>query len=147
MTDHDALLLALGSPPTLCVHGPLVVCQGHGEVPDETPLRWKIAQGFGVRPTMATGQHSGEEARSIVAQADDEVTVLTHGYHVPRMFLTLVKALLDAEREYQLRVYMLGIPGNSHKWVEEQRKIAQYQDRGYCASYAQALSYLRWRDA
>ena len=145
MTDYDALLLKLGAPNGT-VHGPVIVCQGHAETPNETPARWEAARLLGI-PQMAEGEHSGAEARWIVAHANDEVTVLTHGYHVPRMFLTLVKALLDAEREYQLRVWVVGIPGREDKWPAEQRKIVEYQAKGYLATYAQALEYLRWRDA
>lgn len=144
MTDLDALLLQLGSPqrPT----GPIVVCQGHQEQPDETPARFRAAEILGARVMLAEGQHTGEEARWIVAHADDTVTVVTHGYHVPRVFLTLVKALQDAEREFQLRVYVVGVSGNDHKWASEQQKIAQYQAAGQVASYAEGLKYLAWRD-
>lgn len=146
MTDSDAVLLGLGSLNGAVVKGPVLVCQGHGETPDETPARWAAAKLLGV-PQMVQGAHTGEEARYIVAHADDHVTVVTHGYHVPRVLLTLVKALRDAEREYSLRCWFVGVPGNDHKWVVEQRKIAEYQTKGLIASYAEAIDYLRWRNS
>ena len=147
MTDHDAVLLQLGSLNGVRVRGPVVVCQGHGEQPDETPARWAIASKLSTHPIMAQGNHTGEEARFIVAHGDDEVTIVTHGYHVPRVLLSLVKALRDAEREYQLRCWFVGVPGLDHKWVLEQEKIARYQHEGLIATYAEAIQYLQWRNS
>lgn len=146
MTDADALLFRLRALEGPHAQGPIIVLQGHGETPDETPERMEYAARLGGIPMLATGQHTGEEAKHLIALADDDITVVTHGYHVPRAFLTILKALQEAEREYQVRVWMLGVPGHVNKWASELKKIDLYQRMGFCASYTDGLRYIDWRD-
>jgi hypothetical protein len=92
-------------------------------------------------------------AREIRRRGWQAVTLVVSAYHMPRAFLTTVKALADTP----CRVMPLtpiarwhGSPdGQLHTRAElladELRKIEEYGAKGHVASYAEGLAYLgRW---
>jgi len=87
----------------------------------------------------------------------NRVLVVTSPYHMPRAFLTLLRAL--DERDITEKVQLVPLPASQTKWTDtppgeqhkrvdlfaiELAKIDEYSRLGHVASYSEGLDYLRW---
>lgn len=125
-------------------------------------LRSKL-MGMGVHPdavlTEPDSLHTADQARRVVAIAVEKewrrLLLITSSFHMPRAFLSFVKALNDAQKSEAIQVVPLpathspwsGIPeGETRTRLEllstEFEKIDRYQ--GDVATYEEGLKYLQW---
>jgi uncharacterized SAM-binding protein YcdF (DUF218 family) len=85
------------------------------------------------------------------------ILLVASAYHLPRAFLTFLKAAMDREHEEVLQILPIasGVPawfekppGTSHTRLSllesELRKIDRYTQEGHCASYAAGVHYFRF---
>lgn len=139
MDSASRFLYALWDTTT--VQGPLVICGGTSEVPDETPARIAFAQTLGVDLFFPRGENTFDEAQDTARVLDGPAcTLITHSYHLPRAYLTYLQAFRRHGKEVQL--WARGVPGDLTKLQGELEKIALYQKRGHLASYEDGLESL-----
>jgi len=143
--DYARLAAQLAQPTT--PHGPVVVLSGRHETPDPTPARLAAGYALGSVPLVAKGDNTADEARRVLELTDGHLTVVTSESHMPRAFLTFLRALQHLGREREVRLWMVGVPTVAPRVEQEVEKIACYQAIGDVASYDEGWPYLSWRDA
>jgi uncharacterized SAM-binding protein YcdF (DUF218 family) len=120
--------------------------------------------GMGIKPacliTDDRPQHTRDQAVAFAASAQQEswgrVLLVASSYHLPRAYLTFVKAL--AEAEMPDTVHVCPVPTSQTPWfgspagvdatrgdllAVELAKIDEYGAQGHVASYAEGLAYLQ----
>lgn len=117
-----------------------------------------------VRAIVEHASNTAECARALVRECRTHgwkrVMLVVSPYHVPRAFLTTVRALDDANLADVVSVTMLA--GSATRWDDapmgcadtravlfdrEMAKVAEYAARGDCATWARGLAYLHTWEA
>lgn len=148
---------------------PLYVTGGRHEAPrhqNATAVSGML-MGHGVPPGQITvddtARNTLEQAVDIVVEAKAKgwrrVLLVASGYHLPRGYLTLLRALTNARLHETLHVVPVAASGSWSKWPvgvthptriglldEEAEKIDAYGVRGHVATYAEGLIALMYSE-
>lgn len=152
MTAREMLLATVLQPSVLhpdLIHIPVIVLSGRNERGrDETPERVDFARAVSLlrEPQIAVGGNTWEEAVNAMPALNGQVTIVTHAYHGLRAFLTWLRAAQVLGKDRTLRIYTLCAPSLAARLPREYEKIDSYQENGTCASYADGVAYVEWRD-
>ena len=156
--ERAAMLMQLGAAPTVALLG------GRADaVRMDAAAAFPVLMGLGVSPDRIllenASQHTGAQAAALVEMAREHgwgrVIVVASAYHMPRAYLTCVRAIYAANAQETL--HLVPAAANHAPWFAapegmtpsrvdllsvEERKIDEYRRRGDCASYADGLRYL-----
>lgn len=135
---------------------PLYVTGGRHEPPriQNAEAVMGMLMGHGVRPDAITldneSQNTREQAIYIAAEASARkwrrVLLVVSGYHLPRAFLTVLRAVKNAGLDDTLHVVPVAAsPVRPIPLDADMEKIAPYGVMGHVSNYAHGLAYLtRW---
>lgn len=138
------LLMArvLGEAPQW--RGTVVKLSAWSESPEEAYYRHAVSMGQTLTVHGANTAEEAEIALDRVLPGELDLTIVTSAYHVPRAFLTFLRALQKRGLDRTVRLYVSPAPSRMDKLADEWRKIATYTDD--VATYDEGLAYLAWRD-
>lgn len=130
------------------VGGPRIVLSAHHEAEDDTNRRVQLATELGGTIVFPLGENTFEEAQHAVAGLQgSELTIVTSTYHLPRAYLTFLRALQRADLDQRVWLWGRGSPSDLSRLPVELQKIAIYQKRHHVASYAEGAAHLLRRAA